>query len=138
MRAFILIVTIIFCWSCTNTDRKESGRESSDSIAVSLTVDYGDIKAKQEFEAITVASGTSVMETLEQMRKNSDNLIFGDTIYPQIGKFVTSFSGIENQDSKYWVYCVNGKMANKGVSELKLIEDSNLKWILTKDSNPCD
>ncbi|MCR9251561.1 MAG: DUF4430 domain-containing protein [bacterium] len=137
MKQLILLLFIAAAVGCSSTNSNEP-KSDKDSVLVSLTVDYEGILATQEFGGVKVANGTSVADALEILKSKSDKLIYSDTIYPQIGRFVSGFSGIESQDSKYWLYCVNGRMANKGVEEMKIERDSNIKWILTNDSDPCD
>ena len=61
-----------------------------------------------------------------------------DTVYGDLGHLIIGFDEVVNNGPKYWVYCLNGKKANKGVDLMYLESGDQINWYYTKESNVCE
>ena len=55
-----------------------------------------------------------------------------------LGHLVLGFNGVRNESPKYWVYCLNGAKANKGVDQMMIKNGDQITWYYTSEMKPCD
>lgn len=80
--------------------------------------------AKYESE---ISENISVYEFMEKL-KNEGKINFVEKNYIGIGKFIEEINGIKGKDNKYWIYYVNEKKADIGVSDYKLKNKDIVSW----------
>ncbi len=64
------------------------------------------------------------MQNLEAENKIS----FKYKDYGEMGKFIEEINGVKNSGEKNWIYYINGKRAETGVSNYKLKPDDKITW----------
>ncbi|TCD46709.1 DUF4430 domain-containing protein [Streptococcus sp. X16XC17] len=107
------LVTLLFLGACHN--------QSSDGekmIPVAVTIEGNGKSRTQEFQ---VEEGDSVMDVME------DNYDIEED-----GGFITAIDGVSEDASKnlYWLYDINGKMAEVGAEEAVLKEGDKIAFRL--------
>ena len=55
---------------------------------------------------------------------------FKDKNYSGMGKFVEEINGLKSSQNKYWIYYINGKEANVGISNYKINPGDVVSWKL--------
>jgi len=76
----------------------------------------------------------NVYELMEKLKKER-KINFKDTTYSGMGKFIEEINGIKNNGEKYWIYYVNNKKANIGVSNYKIKKEDIVSWKYEKETN---
>lgn len=69
----------------------------------------------------------SVYELMKKM-ENENKIFFKETTYTGMGKFIEEINGIKSDGEKYWIYYVNNKKANIGVSNYKINPGDIVSW----------
>lgn len=123
--ALITILTVASMVACSDKPAQpEAGAGSEVQLRVELpAAEAAPIDAKLEFQ------GT----VLDLMQKASDDKVL---TFKKEGEgeqaLITTIQGIgpsgEGDDSKYWIYAVNGKMANVGVGTMKVSGGDEVRW----------
>jgi hypothetical protein len=73
----------------------------------------------------------SVYDFMTQLR-NEGKINFKDKTYAGMGKFIEEINGIKGSNDKYWIYYVNNKRAEVGVSNYQLNPGDVVSWKLEK------
>lgn len=129
--------------SCSNTG-KESSKESQQSTAkpalkkrgtVSMSFNFGD--RERELNIIPWKEGQSLYDIMDQIKVDLISLNVEDTLYGDLGHMIVGFENVKNQSPNYWVYCVNGMKANRGIDDIDLKNKDVISWYYTSDMNPC-
>ena len=78
---------------------------------------------------MSVASGSSVYDVMVQAQETSA-LRFTGSEFPGLGFFVEGINGLEQnpRDGKYWIYYINGKKANVGISIYNVQANDVVSW----------
>ena len=69
----------------------------------------------------------SVYEFMKKIKENG-RLEFTEKNYVGIGKFVDSINGVSGNNKKSWIYYVNDKKANVGVSVYEINKGDVVSW----------
>ena len=80
-------------------------------------------------ENVNVKEGSSVYEAMFAMQEQTD-FTFSGTNYGSLGFFVESIEGIQNDTlkGKYWIYYINGKKAQMGISQYIIQPNDIITW----------
>jgi len=89
--------------------------------SVVTTLIINDIKYETE-----IVEEMSVYNFMTQLQ-NEGKINFKDKDYSGMGKFIEEINGIKNGE-KYWIYYVNNKKANIGVSNYKINIGDIVSW----------
>jgi hypothetical protein len=130
---FVLLGLIIGCNAPSN--QKEDGHVAKQSGFVSVFVNFGD--REEAFAEIKIDSSVSVYQLLSQMKQSGSSLQMMDTLYGDLGHLVIGFNGVKNERPKYWVYCMNGAKANRGVDDMMLKNGDQITWYFTSETSVC-
>ena len=76
----------------------------------------------------------SVYEFMERL-KQEEKITFKDKTYTGMGKLIEEINGSKNDGNKYWIYSVNGKKAQVGVSNYKIKAGDVVSWKYEKNAN---
>lgn len=77
--------------------------------------------------ALNLSEDKTVYEAMEEMvKENKISVEFKQ--FSGLGAFVQSIDGLAPQDNQYWIYYLNGKIANVGISLTKLKNDDVITW----------
>ena len=69
----------------------------------------------------------SVYNFMEQLQKEG-KISFKYKTYSGMGKLIEEINGIKSKGNKYWIYYVNGKKANIGVSNYEIKAGDIVSW----------
>lgn len=76
---------------------------------------------------------TNVYELMEKLQKEGA-INFKDKTYSGMGKFIEEINGIQNSGEKNWIYYVNNKKANIGISNYKIKTGDIVSWKYEKEN----
>ena len=79
----------------------------------------------------TIPGQTTVYDFMNALEKEG-KITFTEKNYLGMGKFILSINGVKNED-KSWIYYVNGKKADIGVSNYKINKGDIVSWKYEKD-----
>lgn len=97
-----------------------SGEASQDSILVSISIQEDGEDIPGAAKELTVEKGTSLLEIMQE----SYEIVEEDGM-------ITSIEGYEQvENEKYWMYFVNGEMANEGAADYMPENGDEVKWTL--------
>lgn len=105
------LLALLILTACGQTKTADNSASSDNSSASGLTVELVVTKPDgSTTETVTFEEGDSVLEIL-------------DAAYDieETNGFITAIDGLKQDESKniYWMYKVNGEMADKGAGELE-------------------
>lgn len=101
---------------------EEISSEDGQKINITLTI------PQREFN-ITITEGASVYDLLSLIGQK-ENINFGFKDFSGSGFFVDSIDGVKSENGKYWIYYINGKKAEAGISNYKLKAGDSILWKL--------
>ena len=108
----------------TNSPTSQNVREIVKEKKVTndlITLEINNIKYQDQIK--TEISIADFMEKLKQEGK----IDFEEKNYIGMGKFIESINGVKNGE-KNWIYYVNGKKANIGMSNYKINQGDIVSW----------
>lgn len=70
---------------------------------------------------------TTVYDFMDKLRKE-EKINFTEKNYVGMGKFIVSINEIKGNGDKNWIYYVNNKKAETGVSNYKIKEGDIVSW----------
>ena len=76
----------------------------------------------------------SVYDFMFKLKKEG-KIDFKEKTYSGMGKFIEEINGLKNNGNKYWIYYVNGKEAQVGVSNYKIKAGDVVSWKYEKNTN---
>lgn len=92
--------------------------EKTDQVA---TLEINDLKYESE-----IIDQTTIYDFMHQL-KTEGKISFEEKTYTGMGKFINKINNIKNEE-KNWVYYVNGKKANIGISNYKINPGDVVSW----------
>ena len=128
--SLILLISIVgYCYS--QTKKAEQINVSPDAnveekkVNYKLLIDTG--SEKYEFSG-TEKEGTTVFDALK--KASSDNNFSFVYQESSLGAFVEEIHRVKNDmgTNKYWMFKVNGQLANEGASSLKVNNNDVIEW----------
>ena len=60
---------------------------------------------------------------------------FKDETYSGMGKFIEEINGVKNNGEQNWIYYVNGKKAEIGISNYEIKAGDTVSWKYEKNIN---
>lgn len=95
----------------------------SNEIATKKTT----LKIEDYVYEIEINSETTVYEFMKKL-KNERKIDFNEVNYIGMGKFIDEINKQKNSADKYWIYYVNNKKANIGISNYKINPGDIVSW----------
>ena len=137
---FILTLFVLLI-GCSPSDKKAGKntaqvKEKEGRGFVSLFVNFGE--EVRRFPQIPWKEGQTVRDIMMQVEADVITLQVIDTLYGDMGHLIIGFTHVRNQSPNYWVYCINGMKANRGVDDLELKNGDRITWHYTSDDSPCE
>ena len=74
-----------------------------------------------------IVGETNVYDFMDNLR-NEGKINFTDKTYTGMGKFIDSINGVRGDGTQNWIYYVNGKKAEIGVSNYKINKGDIVSW----------
>lgn len=130
-----LFISLSYCAGPNDKTETKKVVPKNERGTVSVSFDFGNETI--DFEEIPWREGLNVYDILKQMDTFYDTFSVSDTIYGDLGHLILGFNDIKNEDSFYWVYCLNGIKANRGVNNQDLKNGDQISWYFTKGETPC-
>lgn len=99
------------------------GKENKINVALKITLENNSSEYSRK-----VDSGVSVFNLMKSISEEEDfNFKYQDS---NLGAFIEEINGVKNNssDKVYWMFYVNGKMAEVGVSNYKLSDNDIVEW----------
>ncbi|PIR68838.1 hypothetical protein COX93_01375 [Candidatus Nomurabacteria bacterium CG_4_10_14_0_2_um_filter_30_12] len=100
-----------------------------------LKEDFTTLKTILEINGIKYESETekeiSIYDFMNKLKKEG-KINFKDKTYSGMGKLIEEINGIKPNNEKYWIYYVNNKKANIGISDYKINPGDVVSWKLEK------
>ncbi|MEI7810378.1 MAG: DUF4430 domain-containing protein [bacterium] len=75
----------------------------------------------------------SVYDLMQQLQKEG-KINFKEQNYMGMGKFIEEINGIKSDGEKYWIYYVNNKKAEIGISNYKINPGDTVSWKYEKNT----
>lgn len=133
MLALALALTLLLASAC-----KQSAPADSKAVVsgnVTITVDFGPIKPRAEFQQIP-AGGLSLWDAMNAAKNQGLTFTFAES---RAGRFITGINDVSQnvQQKTFWLYCLNRSLAPSGVNQTILKAGDQIDWYLTPKTNPC-
>ena len=80
----------------------------------------------QKVESV-IGGSINIYSFMSKLRQEG-KINFKEKNYIGMGEFIEEINGVKNNGEKNWIYYVNGKKANIGVSNYKLINGDVVSW----------
>jgi hypothetical protein len=113
----------------------EISEQAEPNEAVEDNISFGDLNfdliiSDQVFES-SFSEGQTLYEAMNQM-KDIEQISFEEKDFSGLGSYMYSINGVEEnkREGLYWIYYINGKQANIGVSNYILKDGDQIKWQL--------
>jgi len=81
----------------------------------------------------TIPGPSTVYDFMDKLR-NEGKINFTEKNYAGLGKFIESINGIQNSNSQSWIYYVNDKKAQVGISNYEINPGDILSWKYEKSN----
>lgn len=134
---FIIILAILIFVSILIQNKRLSKDEGTVLQNQSLISNQNIGKQEQEKQATLeindekynsqIENQTSIENFMNKLRKE-EKIDFKDKNYTGMGKFIEEINGVKNSGEKNWIYYVNGKKANIGISNYKINIGDIVSW----------
>ena len=128
------LVTVDISPTSSTTAPESKNENTTDAPAesgMSITLSVPHI---QFSESISMPAGSSAYDLMNTLRKKGI-LIFEDSDYGNLGRFIESIGGIKNdyKEKLFWIYSINGKKATIGISQYILHSQDIITWQYEKE-----
>jgi hypothetical protein len=80
----------------------------------------------KQYESI-INESINIYDFMKQLRLDG-KFTFKEKNYIGMGQFIQEINGVKNNGDKNWIYYVNGKKAEIGVSDYKLTSGDIVSW----------
>lgn len=126
--ALILLVAGFGFYFYSNTKTSQSNlpvNVEEKNINFKLVINTGE--NKYEFSGIAKEDET-VFDALKKISSvNNFSLIYKES---DLGAFIEEIYGVKNDTAanKYWMFKINGQLANEGASTYKIKDNDNIEW----------
>ena len=98
-------------------------KEDDDSNNITLSLNTPD-----KSYIVKVEEGVNVYDVMKSAQ--NDGFSFNGKEYPGLGFFVEEINGIKGENGKYWMYYVNNKEAEVGISKYIIKDGDIINWKL--------
>lgn len=106
----------------SNTTTTQPAPTAKQTITVTLSA------AGQSY-SVEVRKNATVLEVLQAAQ--SHGFQFKTEDFSGLGKKITEINGVRETTTQYWVYKINGKFAEKGISSQTINENDQIVWTLS-------
>ncbi|MBU0612358.1 DUF4430 domain-containing protein [Patescibacteria group bacterium] len=118
----LLSVCLVLISIYKTPTKKETSINTIESPAGIATLFVNEIKYEGKIQ-----NETSVYEFMSQLREDG-KINFKEKEYPGMGKFIEEINGLKNNGERNWIYYVNDKKAEVGVSNYKINKGDIVSW----------
>jgi hypothetical protein len=122
---FLIAICCLLIYSYIKTDNqkiKEPNINQEEKTTEIATLEINGIKYESE-----ISEEISVYDFMIKMQ-NEGKVIFKEKTYPGMGKFIEEINGTKGDGENFWIYYINGKKAEIGISEYKIKPNDIITW----------
>ncbi len=91
------------------------------------TINSATLEINEEKYKNQINENSTVADFMDKL-KTEGKITFEEKKYSGMGKFIESINGIKNNGEKNWIYYVNNKKANIGISNYKINNGDIISW----------
>ncbi len=107
-----------------NIKGEEDSSLKSPQSSITATLEVNDKKYEGR-----ISQNENIYNLMEEIQNNKkNNFSFQSKEYPGMGQFIESINGVKNNRDQNWIYYVNGKKAEIGVSNYKVNNGDIISW----------
>ena len=118
----------------TEKEPTEKQTNTENTIVVTQKTTQAYVEIEDVRHVSNIAQNTSVYDFMNKMR-TEEKINFKDKTYTGMGKFIYEINDVKNIGSKNWIYYVNGKKAQVGVSDYKINPGDVVSWKFENNIN---
>ncbi len=96
--------------------------EVQENLDGNLVLEINDIKYQSK-----ISGPISISDFMDKL-KEEGKIDFKEKNYTGMGKFIEEINDIKNSGNKNWIYYVNNKKANIGISNYKINQGDIVSW----------
>lgn len=136
--AIVIFVLLGAYFLVNNSSRQgESTKETTSTeqvqSQVEITIDYaGEVEKDTEAKSINFEESDTAWDVLQSV-VGIDNIEFQD-YGGDLGIFVQGINGVKPSGNKFWLFKVNGKGAEVGISSYKVQDGDRLEFVISEPS----
>lgn len=126
---FLLTICSVLIYSYTNPQKQaistvleESSSISPGTNSANAILEINGVKYESE-----ISEQTNVYDFMVKLR-DEGKINFKSKTYSGMGELIEEINGLKNDKNKYWIYSVNGKEAQIGVSDYKINGGDVISW----------
>ena len=93
-----------------------------EKVVGKITLEINDVKYESNI------SGQKTVSDFMDKLKEEGRIDFKEKNYTGMGKFIEEINGIKNSGEKNWIYYVNDKKSNIGISNYKINQGDIVSW----------
>ncbi len=122
---FLLAFTLLGAGCAKTPDISESSLTTAQSVTSTLT-----LQINENSYSIPFRNNITVYDLMMDIKNNQDFTFAGEDYGPDMGFFVESINGIKDdtKNNLYWVYYLNDKKAETGISATTLNPNDIITW----------
>lgn len=125
---FLLIICILLL-CIYKTPQPTSNRQNTQQVLPVKGIIV--LEINEEKYTTDISEEISIYDFMDKLRTEG-KINFKEKTYSGMGKFIEEINGVKNGD-KYWIYYVNNKKANIGVSNYKINNGDIVSWKYEKN-----
>ncbi len=118
----------------TEKEPTEKQTNTENTIVVTQKTTQAYVEIEDVRHVSNIAKNTSVYDFMNKM-KAEGKINFKEKTYTGMGKFIYEINDVKNIGSKNWIYYVNGKKAQVGVSDYKINPGDVVSWKFENNIN---
>ncbi len=129
----LLALLGMFLLNSRNNKKTLNTQNLSNNILINTTpktetnIDKAYLEIDNQKIETTIINGENIYTLMQQLQKEG-KLTFREKNYIGMGKFIEEINGLKNDGSKNWIYYVNNKKAEIGVSNYQLNSGDVISW----------
>ena len=137
---FLIIIAIFFVFFINSKTNDVNEKQISKIAENSNKIQVPEINTKtikvfleieEEKYETEIFEKANIYELMKKLQ-SEEKIDFKTKNYSGMGEFVDEINGIKNAQ-KYWIYYVNGKKANIGISNYKINQNDIVSWKYEKE-----
>ena len=136
-----ILILVLFGGYYVVNNSSQQGETSTETTAteqqvqpqVEITIDYaGEVEKDTEAKSINFEESDTAWDVL-QSEVGFDNIEYQD-YGGDLGIFVQGINGVKPSGNKFWLFKVNGKGAEVGISSYKVQDGDRLEFVISEPS----
>jgi uncharacterized Fe-S cluster-containing protein len=114
----------------SNKAEDEDTRENIESKSLEIKEDKVFLFVLDKKYEADFIEDESVFNLMNRLKGNGSGFYFDYKDYKSLGAFITNIDNVSKKDNEYFIYYINDKKAEVGVSNYNLKKGDIIKWVL--------